>query len=401
MSIKINNLYMRKKTFLFTLCSVLLLHLFIPLAYAQEYLRSGDTVELGRTEVIDNNFFAAGENVILSGTVKGDAYLAGSNVSVDGVVDGDVLVAGGNIHIGGTVMGDIRVVGGNIKISGNVGGNVTTAGGSVDLENSARITGGLVAAGGNIEVYAPITAGITAAGGRLNIANSVGSDIVAAVGDLSIASAAAIQGNLLYYSDKAATIQSQESIAGTVTHRTVPKKYSESREIAQKTAKNINTSFVTGFTAYQFITSLLIGLLLLKIFPVFMSRSLQEFNTAPFKTVLSGILSIFVGPVLIIALFITILGIPVSLLFLAGYITLLYLAHIITALLMGDKIYSLFDKSNNVYLKFILGLFILTLLSLLPVIGILVGFVSSWIGVGALVLGKYSIYQELNKKKLI
>src|SRR5687767_13900949 len=78
--------------------------------YAEE--NSIPNVYLSKGEIINHDYFAAGNTVNLSGTVNGDAYIAGGNVTVDGTVNGDLLAAGGNVTILGKVTGNVRTAGG-------------------------------------------------------------------------------------------------------------------------------------------------------------------------------------------------------------------------------------------------------------------------------------------------
>ena len=62
-------------------------------------------VVVEKDEMIDDDYFAYGETVTISGTINGDAYLAGGSVLVDGVVNGDLFVAG---HCAGDAPGRAR-----------------------------------------------------------------------------------------------------------------------------------------------------------------------------------------------------------------------------------------------------------------------------------------------------
>src|SRR3989344_7344771 len=119
------------------------LFVFTPVALAQENLRSGEVSILEKVEVINKDYFSAGERVVLSGSVNGDAYLAGGNILVDGNIDGDLLVAGGNVNISGVIKGDVRAAGGSVEISGAVGGNVTAVAGNIRVGKGAEVLGSL------------------------------------------------------------------------------------------------------------------------------------------------------------------------------------------------------------------------------------------------------------------
>ncbi len=104
-------------------------------------------------EIIMDNLYLAGGNPSMGGDVQGDLYIAGGNVVVTGKVAEDVVAAGGNISIMGPVSGDVRAFGGSIFIDSSVSGEVVTSGGEVRIGPNAQIRKDLVAAGGTVEVH--------------------------------------------------------------------------------------------------------------------------------------------------------------------------------------------------------------------------------------------------------
>ena len=46
----------------------------------------GKTVILSKDQIIDHDYFAAGDTVTIDGTVNGDAYVAGGQVNINGVI---------------------------------------------------------------------------------------------------------------------------------------------------------------------------------------------------------------------------------------------------------------------------------------------------------------------------
>ena len=64
------------------LSGILIAFLILPLitigVYAAKNLQRSETVLVPKGEVIDGDYFAAGETVTIGGTDNGDAYIAGS-----------------------------------------------------------------------------------------------------------------------------------------------------------------------------------------------------------------------------------------------------------------------------------------------------------------------------------
>lgn len=364
-----------------------------PLVLAQENFRSDEVSTLSSNEIIDKDYFATGEKVTLSGTVNGDAYLAGGDIFVDGVVNGDLLVAGGNININGEVTGDVRSFGGSIQIDGLVGGNITTVGGNIRVDDSAQISGSLVTGGGSVEVLGPIGRDITAGAGSLMIANAVGGDIAAGVGDLTLTSGASVSGDLNYISEEKGLIADGANISGVTKHSLPPE--------GMRDRKGDEADFaglIGGFAFYKFLSLLAIGSLLLYAFPNFMKDSAGSILKKPMQALGAGFLILIIMPIAAVILMVTLIGLPLGLIALAGYLFLLYIAKIFVAFPLGVKI---LGAKTSRYWALIIGLAILIVVGLVPVLGWLVEFVAVLMGLGVIMLTKKTFIQNLRAKKLL
>ena len=255
---------MRKRLLLFFVFFLVLLVLPVK-ALAQSNFRSREVVLLEKEEVVNDNYFAAGELVNVVGTVNGDAYLAGGNLIVEGTVNGDVLAAGGNITIKGNVTGNVRVAGGQINISGTVGRNITAVGGQITILDNAEVGGSLTVAGGNIEVNAPLGGSMNAAGGSLNVANTIPGNLNYAGDKLRLSSNAAVIGDLNYFSEKDAQISKSASVSGTVVKHSPPKEAIEARE----SAKRAGPKLMSLWTVISFVSALILGYFLTRFLPNF------------------------------------------------------------------------------------------------------------------------------------
>ena len=59
--------------------------------YRQE--RGHRRVLVAENEVHDGWFFGGGDQVVVEGTINGDAYVAGGTVEIDGTINGDLIAA--------------------------------------------------------------------------------------------------------------------------------------------------------------------------------------------------------------------------------------------------------------------------------------------------------------------
>ncbi|OGD98379.1 hypothetical protein A3A49_01420 [Candidatus Curtissbacteria bacterium RIFCSPLOWO2_01_FULL_38_11b] len=372
---------------------LLLTLIFTPYVFAQHIERQ-EIVLLPKDQVVNQDYFATGEKVTIAGIVNGDAYIAGGNLIIDGEINGDLLAAGGTVNIRGRVTDDVRVAAGQVIISGLVEGNVTVLGGSVNLENSAEIKGSLTSAAGNLSVFSPIGKGITAGAGDITIDSKISGNILTGVNSLTLNPNAEVNGNLTYVSERQANIQPGAKVSGKTTHN-LPQKPQE------KDMEKILGGIFLFFEIISFLAALIMGMLLLKFFPNYIKDLVNYLDNKPLKSTGLGLLTAVVTPILIILLFITLVGIPASLMLLAAFLVSLYFSKIIFAMYIGQKATAILGRKWTVYLSFLTGLMILYLFKIIPVVGFITTIVAVLAGTGAIVQAKFSILKLSKSKKII
>lgn len=330
------------------------------------------------SSVIGKDYFATGQNISLDGTVNGDAYVAGGDVTVNGTITGDLLIAGGNLNINGIVKGNIRGAGGNIYLNGKVERNVTLAGGSITLSPNASIAGNL-----------------TAAGGQLNVGNNTGGDINAAVGRLVLNSGAKVNGNVTYWSENKANIHAEASVSGRVTQN-IPPRRNEHAKSGRAAA-----SLFTAVKVFGLFSALVVGFILIKLLPEYTGRVASSVANHWLLSLGIGLLTLVVTPVLVFLLLVTIIGIPIAVLWLVFVFFEMWLAKIFVSLALGRTVMARSGQNWSSYLLLTLGLLAYYVVGIIPVIGGLFDFIVGLIGLGSIVLVKRNYYLQLSRKKVI
>lgn len=349
-------------------------------------------VILPQGETVDHDYFAAGETVEIHGTVNGDVYAAGGQVIITGTVNGDVLAAGGTVTLSGTVSQDARLAGGQITISGSVGRNLTVASGNVEVLESARLGGSVVAGAGNLRIGTDVPRGITAGVGRLAISSNVTGDVETAVGELYLAPGANIRGNLNYLSENDARIEQGASVSGQIQKRLPPEYLRTSPDEARREAAKAYAGAKGFSTIMGFLTTLVIGLLLLRFVPNFLARSVDNLRDQPWTALGIGFLALVVTPVLFIALLIGIITIPLAFILLFAYFITLYLSSIPVSIWLGETILARVNRPASIYWTFALGLLALSLITLLPFFGWLAKLLTVLFGLGTYLISKKQAY---------
>lgn len=376
-------------TFKFLVASTFLVFAFV-LVFPTNVLGDNNTqsvVTLPKDQTVNKDYFAQGGIVNVLGVINGDAYIFGRSVVVDGTINGDLIVAGGTVDIRGKVSNDIRVAGGQVIISGETGGNITAAGGTVNLIDSAKVGGSLVAGAGNLNVMAPIGKGANIAANQIILGNSIGGDVDAKATQLTLLPKADISGNLIYQSNNSAQIESGARVAGKTTQNFTPRNEPQPGGAAKAIG-----GFILISQIINFISSLIIGLLLIYFLPRFILGVSGEIIQRPVVSLIIGLIALIVIPVIIFLLFITIIGLPLGLILLALYLIALYLAKIFVSLTIGRWVLGMFNsKLKNGWALF-LGLIIYEVFSLIPIVNIFTGLLVIFAGLGGLYLYFRNLY---------
>mgnify|MGYP001588379684 CR=1 FL=1 len=351
-----------------------------------------------KNETVNRTYFAANERVEIAGTVNGDVFVAGGVLLVTGKINGDLIAAGGEVTVSGEVSDDIRVTGGQIRISGKIGKNLTVAGGSVDITESASIGKALIAFGGNVNVNAPVGTTINSGAGTLTLNSSVGGDVDAGVGVLRLTSKAVVKGNITYWSDTEASIDDSALVSGEITKKTSP----TNRSYVDKTKI---LGIIAGFSLALKLANLLVwfvmGLLLIKFVPGFFDRSVNTLKEQPWSALGVGFLALVLTPILAVVLMVTLVGIPFGIVLLALYGILLYFVRVLVTYLIGEWLMGKFGWKIHQVWALLIGLVVYGILTIIPVIGGLVGLFATLLGLGGWLISKKQIYTEARKKNLI
>jgi len=388
------------RKFIFPLISIfLLLFTSVSVVSAAEapFANGSKFVKLGADEEIDKDYFAGGEEIQVSGTVNGDAYIGGGKIRVDGTVNGDLLVTGGDVNISGTVSQDIRVVGGQVTFSGKVGGNLTVAGGNIVIADSAEVDGNLVIGAGNAEIAGTVAGDVTAGVGNLVISGKIGGDVTAGASRLNLTSKSQIGGNLTYWSDTEARIDNTDSVAGNIDYNKTP-------GVAKRRIERVKVPALKVQYAgkiYSFVTSLLVGLLLLHFYPKYIQKTTTTLRKRPLTALGVGFLALFFTPLVIFFVLITIIGIPLSLILLAAYLVYVYLAKIYFAFWLGTIVAEKTKQKLQTGWIMVFGLLLYYILTLIPVVHGLTVFFAILFGLGASIITCREVYIAARKKGVI
>lgn len=293
-------------------------------------------------------------------TVESVEAFAGSIVVEQGAtVTGDVSGVAGDVRIEGSVEGDVNVAAGNLEISGTVGGDVNAGAGTVTITETGAVVGS-----------------VTAGAGEITIAGEIDGDATLGADTIFLEETATIQGDLTYGG-------SLEGDTGVVQGE-----ITEDESLGPGAWTDLGPVVGWVFFVYGIFLNLLLGAVLLGLFPRFSDGVADRVAGDPLRTGGAGLLVLIGVPLVLVAIALSIVGIPISIVgalvfALVAWIGLVYGRFAVAAWLL-----SLVDLHNR-WLALLVGILGGALLTLVPFVGGLLNLLVFLLGLGALAVGLY------------
>jgi hypothetical protein len=346
----------------------------------KSYDRTMKRVVVPAGEIHEGWLFGAGDQVVIEGTVNGDAYVAGGIIEVDGTINGDLIAAGGQVNISGTVSDNVRAAGGNIQVNGKVGKNVSAAAGTITIGKSGAVGGGILAGCGNLSLSGTVARDAKVAAGAMTMTGAINGNVDFAGDNLTVLQGGRIGGNLFArVKNKEHVDIAQGSVLGTV-------------DITTQEMKPVQ--HIVGFRPFRFwakivwaLSLLLVGLVLTIVFPKQFRELGLTINKLPGMSFLWGIVGLIVIPIAGGILMVTLIGIPLGLLVWTLYLWMLYFTQLTLGVFLGHRLFGIEEKKGgNLFWAFTVGLIIVQALTFIPYVRFLVVLAGLIFGMGAILL---------------
>jgi cytoskeletal protein CcmA (bactofilin family) len=356
--------------------------------------RTGTNVTIGAGEVINSDLYIAGQTVNIDGTVNGDVFVIAQTITIRGTVNGGVSMAGQNITVNGRVSNGVRLAGQSIEIGANIGRDLVAAASDVTINQPAVIGGDANINATNVVLNGHVVGNVTGSIRTMTISGIVDQSVRITVSSLTLNSTANINGDLVYTSENTAAIASGAVISGATSQVAPPPE--DDRFF------NVVNGVVAGILGrvYGFLAIFIIGLVLIFTFTRRIKQLTLSLRFSPVSCLGWGALIFFVTPIAAIIVMFTVIGIPLGLISLTIWGILLYLAQIPVALVIGWLILS---RGQDITSKGLLtgalalGLFILYVISAIPIFGGIMWFFVILFGLGTLV----AVFRASSKNYLI
>ncbi|SEW26196.1 bactofilin family protein [Natrinema salifodinae] len=325
--------------------------------------------------------------ILVCGTVpatvaaQSDAQTGGTIVVEEGETVDDLEAFGGTVVVHGTVTNDVEAVGGDVTIArtGEVGGDLEGAGGSVTI--AGTVDGDVDVGAGSLTITeeGTVGGGVTAGVGSATIDGTIEGDAEIGAETIRLGESASIAGDLRYDGDLEGNT---DAVAGDIE---------EDSSLGVDVAPTIQPFASWLFVAYALAVNLLLGAILLALFPRFSDGVADRVAHSTLRSGLVGVGALIGIPALLLALAITVVGIPLSIAGWFAFALLVWIGLIYGRFAIAAWLLSLIGLGNR-WLALVVGLVAFAALSRVPVpiVGEVINLIVLLLGLGALVRGLYS-----------
>lgn len=286
--------------------------------------------ELG---VVEGIYAAANDTVVLDQHYLNDVFVAGNNIVLNGTIDGDLFAAGSYVVVNGDVRGSVRAAASVIRIEGQVGRNVMVYGDTIEISDTAQVFQDLVFGGRSVVLDGTVVGNVTGSSDTF---------------------------------DQTGTVYGEIEV--------------EDIEETKPEPKPVVTPYKILKLFICWLGLLALGLVVLHLFPKASRGIVERMRKGAGSSIGYGVLIIIFGPVALLILSVTLIGLPLAMVAGLLWIVLLVIAKLYVGTALGKL---LLPKSATLVWPFVLGFSIVYVVT--QVIGWF-GWVGGLIG-GVIMLG--------------
>lgn len=353
------------------LLSILILLISLPgLAAAWEVKGGNETITKDRT--VEGDLIFSGQRLEIDGVVKGDLMVMAREVVINGSVEGSVIgLVWEKLTINGVVQASLRVLANEITLNGSVNRNLLVLAARFFAERSSRVGAGILSLGSDISLAGRVD-------GPVEIRTLNSGTISGRFGDKLVLygippdwkAPATVSGKVIDYSQNG---KDPSKIKGIKINE-----YTKDQEVINQNL--FKTLFWVSFI--WFLGNLLMSLIFYSFFP----RTAWEISDpTPLsfrKNLVAGLIGLFLIPVIMMLLCLTVVGIPLAVLIGLFYLVLLFFSGVPLNLWFGRLLFK--SRFKAIWL-IILGSITLLGIGMVPLLGIVANLIFSFTGVGMIV----------------
>ncbi len=381
---------------LFALAVGLIALVALPLPAQAAEVDSAELILITEDTVVEDDLYVVGSRVLVRGVVNGDLIaVAGQDIRIEGQVTGSVMAAGSEIVVTGNVGGSLRVSAATMNVTGVVGRDVFAAVQRAELENTAEVGGDVILWAWSASSLGSVGADLSGNIRSLELGGEISGDVSVSVGTVEVVEPLGVGGDFNYRSDQMLIGGSNATVEGaTVQQEPLP---ANIRVRAVQLVGRILIAIVLSAVA----------LLVASTWPARTERGLDGLRIRPIASLAWGG-AVMLSPVVLAGIAVGLFAIapPAASVPLIAIMTPVIAAAMGLVLVVGVVagiptvawVGTLLRKKTTIAGAVAIGSAIVSILWLLPYLGIVVAFVTLVAGAGGWIAGlRLSADEEVDR----
>ena len=350
---------------------------------------AADVVLTGRVGG-DLTGFAA--DVSVNADIEGDIQLVAADIEIDGTVQGSVELAGADLRIAADLFGGLEAAGADVVISGTVSGKSSIAGASVTVTPGGILNGPAEIAARNLYIEGRMASSAEIHAREVVISGLIEGPVDIRARDVVIESDARIIGPITVRAPKAPVVTPGAEM-GELEY--IEQAYDDDGGFD---GPNVHIGLddfdimpsIGAIGGVFAASAFLLGAMVALIAPRGVSAVARAFRKRPWVSGFLGVVVLAVLPVLVITLVgllaVTVIGIPLAVLLIFALPIVLFLAFAFGGVVLGDLVLNRTGEAAGMGLRlgsFLAAMLVIGVLSVVPVLGFIIGPIVLCIGLGA------------------
>ena len=329
------------------------------------------------SETIDDTLLIAASTVRIEGHVTGTVVAAAQSIEVLGRIDGNLIAAAQNISISGSV-GELLIgTSSSLDVEGaKIGGDIIYAGERISIDDDSEVGGNGVVAGARMALDGDLAKDLYVFTELAEIRGTVGRSLEAFANRIWLKDNAHIKGDLRWRSDNPQSLEQDDTarVDGEITQLDMPD------ELRNRSPYTTIEFYLWQLA--QFVSAVLVGLVLLWLFPGIRNLSIGSGGEA-LKSVGIGLVLVLSMPMIALILAITIIGLPFGIITFISWVVGIYVAKVAIGLFLG---YMMMADSDSRILPIVAGMAAMIVAVNIPWIGGVISFLITVLGLGILAM---------------
>jgi hypothetical protein len=366
----------------------------IPLSASAYEVKVSPDISISENYISDDNLYMAGLKTWFNATHDRDVVSVAFDQIIQGTIFGDVTLLGNTIALRGEMFDDTRIVGNEIYVTGVTNKDLVIVANHVIIENGAIVNGDTLILANNVEVRGQFLGETQVTANKISVSGSLVGPTTLTSQKLTFNSGAKVISDLAYFSPQRAVIESNVEIQK-------PLNFNQIESIKQNdVVKKLFFGFVSFWSIIKLIATLFVIFILTHLFRIFSQRVVDIMGQKKWLTVLTGLLSFVLIPLVTIILFASLVLIPVSVILGLVFVIMIILLPAMSAIALGFLYQTHVQKKPRGIVEFnisALFLIVLTFVGFVPYVGSVIVYLLYTATFGAMV--SY-LYEQIRRKKV-